>query len=194
MSEDVVIFRGPHDRYEKLPQNEWTALPVCSVPPVRWPKLTQNGTKYSFSEERDMVKNKMRAALQICVARGYTSVVIGDFGLGNSYRNPPQEMAELWREIFMWDLNLRGRLQAVTFVFEDTKQCTRKLILDDLSKKSRRGGEGSRGKSPSSSSTSSSSATLQTDYEIFMKVFSDDEVDRALHMRDPRYGLDTLMC
>jgi hypothetical protein len=42
--------------YEKLPKEQWQALPVVSVPPPRWPKLTQNGTKYSFADERKMVK------------------------------------------------------------------------------------------------------------------------------------------
>ncbi|CAK7564297.1 MAG: hypothetical protein SEPTF4163_002186 [Sporothrix epigloea] len=202
-SEEVVVFRGLHDRYEKLPPNEWGILPVCSVPPVRWPKLTQMGTKYSFNEERDMVKNKMRAALWICVARGYQTVVIGDFGLGNSYRNPPQEMAELWREVCLWDVDLRGRLQSVAFIFEDVTQCTTKLILDDLSKKSRHSSQGARGKSSSSSSRASSSSSSSssspspthypTDYEIFNYVFSEEQTQRTLHEPDARYGLETLM-
>jgi uncharacterized protein (TIGR02452 family) len=187
LSDEVVVFRGPHDRYEKLPPTEWGVLPVCSVPPVRWPKLTQMGTKYSFAEQRDMVKRKLRAALRICVAHGYTNVVIGDFGLGNGYRNPPQEIAELWREVFLWDTDLRGRLQSVAFVFEDTQQSTTRLILDDLSKKSRHG------KSSSSSRVSSSSSSSPTDFDIFQYVFDSDEINRALTQPDPRYGLGTLM-
>ncbi|CAK7213942.1 hypothetical protein SCUCBS95973_001970 [Sporothrix curviconia] len=196
-SEEVVVFRGPHDRYERLPPNEWGVLPVCSVTPVRWPKLTNMGTKYSFDEERDMIKHQMRAAFQICVSRGYSTVVIGDFGLGNGFRNPPQEMAELWREMFLWDMDLRGRVQSVAFVFEDVEQSTTKVILDDLSKKSRHGGEGSRGNSSSSSSSSlsssSSSTSYPTDFDIFQYVFSEDQINRAMHEPDPRYDLGTLM-
>ncbi|OAA65273.1 hypothetical protein SPI_02060 [Niveomyces insectorum RCEF 264] len=135
LSEDVVVFRGPHDRYDKLPPQAWGVLPVCSVPPVRWPKLTPSGTQYSFAEERAMVKNKLHAALRICVYHGYTNLVVGDFGLGNGYRNPPQAMAELWREGLLWDADLRGRIQAVAFVFEDPSQSTTRLIRDALSKK-----------------------------------------------------------
>ncbi|KIH93933.1 hypothetical protein SPBR_06062 [Sporothrix brasiliensis 5110] len=191
LSDEVVIFRAPHDRYEKLPPTEWGVLPVCSVPPVRWPKLTQMGTKYSFAEERDMVKRKLRAALYICVARGYTSVVVGDFGLGNGYRNPPQEIAELWREVILWDADLRGRLEAVAFVFDDTRQSTHQLILDDLSKKSRHGKASSSKGSSSSSSNSSSSSPA--DFDIFQYVFSSDEIERAVSQPDPRYDLETLM-
>ena len=84
---------------------------MCSIPPTRWPKLTQNGTKYSFVDERQVIKDKMRGALRVCALKSYESVVIvGDFGLGNSYRNPPQELAETWREVFLFDPDLRGRI------------------------------------------------------------------------------------
>lgn len=65
LSDYVVVCRGPHDRYERL--ERWYDLPVVSVPPTRWPKLKDNGSRYSFSEERDMMREKMRGALRICL-------------------------------------------------------------------------------------------------------------------------------
>jgi len=192
-----VVFRGPHDRYEKLPPDQWRTLPVISVPPARWPKLTQNGTKYSFASEREMVKDKLRSALRICAYSGYANVVIGDFGLGNGYRNPPQELAELWREVLLYDPDLRGRIRQVAFVFEDASQSTTQLILDDLAKKSKSGSSSSKSKSKSKSSSSGSSSSLSssapTDYQIFHHVFSDREVQRVLSQPDSRYGFDTLL-
>ncbi|KAK5654310.1 hypothetical protein OQA88_7488 [Cercophora sp. LCS_1] len=202
ISNDVVVFRGPHDRYEKLPPDQWQALPVISVPPARWPKLTNNGTKYSFAAERDMVKEKLRGALRICIFNGFTSIVIGDFGLGNGYRNPPQELAELWREVFLYDPDTRGRIRHVAFVFEDDRQSTTQLILDDLAKKSKNGGSGgasskSKSKSRSSSSSGSSSSSsvpgAPSDFEIFHHVFSDAEIQRVLSEPDSRYGLGNLL-
>ncbi|KAK0725368.1 hypothetical protein B0H67DRAFT_598635 [Lasiosphaeris hirsuta] len=198
MSADVVVFRGPHDRYEKLPPDQWRALPVVSVPPARWPKLTQNGTKYSFANEREMVKDKLRGALRICAYAEYTNVVIGDFGLGNGYRNPPQELAELWREVFLYDPDLRGRIRQVAFVFEDPDQSTTQLILDDLAKKSKSGSSSSGSSSSSKSKSKSKSAcpntsSAPTDYEIFARVFSDAEIQRVLSQPDSRYGLDNLL-
>ncbi len=190
-----MIFRGPHDRYDLMPVSEWQDLPVCSVPPMRWPKLSPSGKKYSFAEERDMVKNKLRAAVRICIYNRWTHLVIGDFGLGNGYRNPPEEMAELWREVFLWDPQVRGRIAEVQFVFEDVTQCTSRLILDDMSKKSKHGGS-SKGKSKSSSShssSSSSSASGPTDFQIFQAVFDPDEIQRVLHQPDPRCGVRALM-
>lgn len=198
VSPDVVIFRGPHDRYEKLPPDQWKTLPVISVPPARWPKLTQNGTKYSFANEREMVKDKLRSALYVCAYYNYTSVVIGDFGLGNGYRNPPLELAELWREVLLYDPVLRGRIRYVAFVFEDERQSTTQLILDDLAKKSKSGGSSSsksksKSKSSSGSSSSSSSSNAPTDYAIFQHVFSDREIQRVLSQPDARYTFDTLL-
>ena len=186
LSEHVVVFRGPADRYERLSPEEWSVLPVLSVPPVRWPKLTQMGTKYSFAEERAMVMDKIRAALLICAAAGYTDIVIGDFGLGNGYRNPPQEMAALWREVLLWDKDVRGRFKGVCFVFEDPEQSTAKQIVDDLNKKSRSGKSGA-------CAVSVSAANTISDYDIFAYMFSSDEIQRFLTEPDPRYELGTLM-
>ncbi|KAK0611563.1 hypothetical protein B0T14DRAFT_571443 [Immersiella caudata] len=197
LSREVVVFRGPHDRYEKLPPDQWATLPVISVPPARWPKLTQNGTKYSFASEREMVKDKLRSALRICAYENHPYVVIGDFGLGNGYRNPPQELAELWREVLLYDPDLRGRIRQVAFVFEDPNQNTSQLILDDLAKKSKSSSSSSKSKSKSksssSTSSSSSSSSAPTDYHIFNWVFSNQEVQRVLSQPDSRYGFDTLL-
>ncbi|AEO68040.1 uncharacterized protein THITE_2117343 [Thermothielavioides terrestris NRRL 8126] len=196
LSQSVVVFRGPHDRYEKLPEDQWRALPVVSVPPPRWPKLTQNGTKYSFSDEREMVKEKLRGALRICAYNGYSTVVVGDFGLGNGYRNPPQELAELWREVCLYDPDLRGRIRCVTFVFEDPNQSTTQLILDDIAKKAKgssSSGSSSRSKSKTSSSSSSSACNSPTDFQIFSQVFDPMEIQRFLAQPDARYGLNNLL-
>ncbi|KAL2137104.1 hypothetical protein VTI74DRAFT_8736 [Chaetomium olivicolor] len=194
LSRDVVVFRGPHDKYEKLPLDQWRALPVVSVPPPRWPKLTQNGTKYSFADEREMVKDKMRGALRICAYNNYSTVVIGDFGLGNGYRNPPQELAELWREVFLYDPDLRGRIRCVAFVFEDPNQSTTQLILDDIAKKAKGGSSSSsRSKTKGGSSTASLNGNSPTDYQIFAQVFDNNEIQRFLAQPDARYGLSNLL-
>ncbi|CAP64604.1 uncharacterized protein PODANS_5_8790 [Podospora anserina S mat+] len=189
MSQDVVVFRGPHDKYEKLPLEQWRSLPVVSVPPPRWPKLTQNGTKYSFADEREMVRDKLRGALRICAYYRYDTVVIGDFGLGNGYRNPPQELAELWREVFLYDPDLRGRIRCVMFVFEDPAQSTMQLILDEIAKKAK-GGSSSKSKKGGSSSSNSN---CPTDFQIFNQVFDSAEIQRVIARPDARYGLDNLL-
>lgn len=147
------------------------------------------------------MQNKMRAALLTC-ARRYKFIVIGDFGLGNGYRNPPREVAELWREVLLWDPVLRGEFEAVAFVFEDDRQSTTEYIHDDIAKKSKTSSS-SKGRSKSnasssttsyhSSSSSSSSSSHKSDYRIFQEVFSDSEVARVRRQADPRYGFATIM-
>jgi len=207
----LVIYREKHDRYEKRAPHDWRPLAVCSVPPVRWPKLTQKGEKYSFADERDMVQNKMRAALGICIRNGCTRIVIGDWGLGNGYRNPPRELAELWRDTLLWAPGIRGQIEQVLFVFEDTSQSTARIIKDDLSKKSKHGsssssssggGGGSKGKSKSSSSSSSyssssssssSSSAQYTDFDIFKQTFDTSAIEAQFGHPNPKYSFESIM-
>jgi uncharacterized protein (TIGR02452 family) len=209
LSSFVTVFRGPGDVYEPLHRDDWRNLPVISIVPTRGPKLSSSGTKYSFSQERDLAKTKIRAALRIAVYNKYRSIVIGDFGLGNGARNPPRELAELWREVFLFDPEIRGQFLWVAFVFDDTSQSTTKNILDDIEKKSKSNnshhhyhGSSSnssssshkgKGKAKESSSHSSSShQSSPSDYEIFQDVFDADEIQRVLTQPDPRYGLSMI--
>ncbi|KAJ8129731.1 hypothetical protein O1611_g3899 [Lasiodiplodia mahajangana] len=192
-SEFVVVFRGPHDQYKKLDQ--WHDLPVVSMPAIRWPKLSHMGSKYAFPLERDVVKDKLRSALRICAYYGHRSVVIGDFGLGNTHRNPPRELAEMWRDVFLFDPEIRGRFDHVAFSFDDVYQNTTK-ILDDIARKHGAGhASSSKGKSKASTSSSSHStgeSTKPTDFEIFQHVFSAGEIHRLTSRPDPRYDISML--
>lgn len=189
ISDKVVVYRGPHERYEKLDQ--WYDIPVISVPPTRWPKLKENGTKYSFDEEREMIRDKIRGALRVCLYNGYDRVVIGDFGLGNGHRNPPQEVAEIWRDVFLFDPELRGQFSYVAFVFDDPHQSTCRLILDEIIKKEAKSKARNRDSSSSSGSSRSSDGAF-SDMAIFGHTFSTAEVERVLRQPDPRYGLDMI--
>lgn len=161
--------------------------------PTRWPKLQANGTRYSFGAERDLAKKKLRAALTICVCNDVRSVVIGgDFGLG-SYRNPPQEMAEMWREVFLWDPSLRGRVENVAFVFEDRAQSTVRAIAEDAAKKGGRGSGSAASSSKGKGKASGSSGGYPTDYDIFSRVFCNAEITRVLTQPDTRMGVQNLM-
>ncbi|CAH0019061.1 unnamed protein product [Clonostachys rhizophaga] len=202
-SSSVVVYRGEAEHYHRY--DRWFDMPVISVPPTRWPKLKDNGTKYSFSEEREMMREKMGGALRICLYNGYNRVVIGDFGLGNGHRNPPQEVAEIWRDLFLFDPDLRGQFAYVSFIFDDPSQSTARLIVDELTKKASKSSSSksrhrSSGDSTSSSRTSGSSGSSSsrtssssvTDIRIFEQVFDQMEIERVLSRPDPRYSLETI--
>lgn len=175
---------------------------MVSVVAPRWPKLRDHGMLYSFKDERDLVKLRMRAALTICVHQDIRSVVIGDFALGSA-RNPPQAVAELWREVFLWDPNLRGRIENVAFVFEDPGQSTVRMIYDEAVKKGRgsssshaagsSSSSSSKSKSKASSSSGGGSGGFATDFDIFSYAFSSAEVTRVLTQPDDRMGVQNLM-
>lgn len=75
------------------------------------------GTKFAFEVEKELVRAKIRTALSACVYNGFTRVLIGNFGLGNSARNPARELAELWRDVFLYDPDFRGRFVQVCGIF-----------------------------------------------------------------------------
>ncbi|KAG6022567.1 hypothetical protein E4U41_002232 [Claviceps citrina] len=200
LSDAVVVYRGPHEHYERLQQ--WYDLPVVSVPPTRWPKLKENGTMYSFAAERDMMREKVRGALRICLYNNYDRVVIGDFGLGNGCRNPPQEVAAIWRDVLLFDPELRGQFAYVIFAFEDPTQSTIRCIWDEVARKDKKA-SGSKGRSTAATSTSTGSAGAgggglipgtPTDLAIFQAFFDPSEIERVLREPDPRYGLDMITC
>ena len=192
LSDAVVVCRGPHDQYEKL--DRWYDLPVVSVPPARWPKLKENGSMYSFSEERELMREKVRGALRICLFNNYDRVIIGDFGLGNGCRNPPQEMAELWRDVLLFDPDLRGHFKYVVFVFDDPTQSTTQFIWDEMARKDKKGTKSAAGSSRSSPREGSQamSSGAPTDLAIFQGAFDASEIERILRAPDPRYGLDMI--
>jgi hypothetical protein len=207
LSPHVTVFRGPNDYLD--PWSVVIPVPVVSVPPARWPKLTGNGTRYSFSAERDLVYDKMRIALRIAIHAGARFVVVADWGLGNAYRNPPMEMATMWRHLFFYDPNIRGRLHGVRFVFEDSGQSTTRAINYEIAKDHARrtggggggGGGGSRSSracgsaaaaaaaAASSAQSDARSAHEPTDYDIFKHKFDPAEIREMLTATDPRYGI-----
>ena len=215
LSNSVVLWRGPADDYERL--EELQDLPVISVPPTRWPKLKANNgdISYSFPQEKEMMREKMAAALHICLYNGYRRIVIGDFGLGNSYRNPPCLVAEMWRSLFLFDPSIQGHFQQVFFVFEDSEQSTEAHIHDEInrksskssSKSSHKSSHKSRATSGHSSSAGSRPCTAsqgRTDFEIFGDTFHPSVVQDVLQaqyaiqaqdgqQKDDRYQFKTIL-
>jgi uncharacterized protein (TIGR02452 family) len=93
-------------------------LPIISVCPVKRPKLDSTGNKYSFKQEREMMSDKIRIALRIAVYYGYPNICIGRFGLGPGFRNPPEEVASMWKDAFLSDPEFVGHFHNIVFAFE----------------------------------------------------------------------------
>lgn len=191
LSKTVLVCRGPHDRYDKL--DVWYDLPIISMPALRKPKLRDDGITFSFQAELDILQEKIRGALRICLYNGYDRIVIGDFGLGDKGLNPPRALAEMWRDIILFDPDLRGQFAYIVFVFEDACQSTTHLILDEIAKRNK-SNKGSRSSSSKSKHGESSSSTRHglTDMAIFAEIFDPAEVQRIATLPDPRYKLEMI--
>lgn len=93
-------------------------MPVISVAPVRRPKLDESGTKYSFAQEKELMKEKMRAVLRIASYCGHRNLVLGAFGLGPIFRNPGAEVARMWRKLLFEEEEFHGAFQDVVFAID----------------------------------------------------------------------------
>ncbi|KAG6178940.1 hypothetical protein E4U10_008021 [Claviceps purpurea] len=183
-SDRVAVYLGPReDNYKVL--DPIPNLPVVSVPPVRKPGVKGNGSSYSKGKDKSTMREMICGALRVCLDHEYDRVVIGDFGLGDGFLNPPQELAEIWRDLLLFDPNLRGQFRSVHFVFIDPLQSTTQCHRDKLQKvgEDQRARQAAR-EGPASTSTGRrthprSSQPAPTDMEVFESVFHPDEIKRV---------------
>ncbi|KAG5959985.1 hypothetical protein E4U57_000341 [Claviceps arundinis] len=186
-SSRVAVYLGPRsDNYTKL--NPIPDLPVISVPPVRKPRAKGNGSLYAYAEDKSIMRQKICGALRICVHHRYDRVVIGDFGLGDGFLNPPQELAEIWRDLFLFDPILRGQFRSVHFVFTDPLQSTTQCHRDEKQKRNEskrlkrmlaRDGDGTSSSRKEGAPRGPSSQRAPTDMEVFESVFHPNEIKRV---------------
>ncbi|KAK2749869.1 hypothetical protein FQN57_005285 [Myotisia sp. PD_48] len=54
---------------------------------------------YANEEDRNIMKEKMRLILRISIWKGHRKIVLGAFGCG-AFRNPKEEVADCWAEVF----------------------------------------------------------------------------------------------
>ncbi|KAG6234210.1 hypothetical protein E4U26_005947 [Claviceps purpurea] len=176
-SDRVVVYLGPRgDNYQKL--DPIPDLPVVLVHPVRKPPVQGYGTKYQHQTDEEVMGEKIREALHICLHHNYDRIVIGDFGLGDGFHHPPQAVAEIWRELLLFNCHFRGRFESVDFAFIDPVQSTTKWFRDE---RHRRNEETRIGDSASTSRAEPPcSQPAPTDMAIFESVFDEKEIERVL--------------
>ncbi|MCJ1252120.1 hypothetical protein MMC30_009358 [Trapelia coarctata] len=116
-SPNVVVFRsGPDGSYAIWP--EFKSLPVISVAPIRRPKLDESGRNYSFEQEKELMKDKIRTALRIAAYYHHRDLCVGAFGAGPGFRNPVNQLAVMWREILFCEAEFQGVFTNVVFAIE----------------------------------------------------------------------------
>ncbi|KAL8727931.1 MAG: hypothetical protein Q9181_005522 [Wetmoreana brouardii] len=129
-SPHVVVFRsGSQDGY--TPWSRFKNLPVISVAPIRRPKLDETGADYSFDQEKDMMKEKMRSVLRIAAHHHRFDLCMGAFGVGPGFRNPAAQVASMWRDLLFEEAEFHGVFSNVVFAIENTTDSTSKDGLTD---------------------------------------------------------------
>ncbi|KAF2667203.1 hypothetical protein BT63DRAFT_442180 [Microthyrium microscopicum] len=113
---NTIVFRDGADDYK--PRDMPKCLPVVSVAPVRRPKLNASGSSYTFQQERELMLEKMRTILRIAAHCQHQAICLGPFGTGSMFRNPPAEVAEMWKQLLFNDLEFRGRFHTVIFAID----------------------------------------------------------------------------
>jgi len=73
---------------------------------------------YAKEEDRNLMKIKMRLSLRIAAKHGHRKLVLGALGCG-AFRNPPEEVAKLWREILTEEEFTGGWWDNVVFAVLD---------------------------------------------------------------------------
>ena len=117
----LVIFRHGPDRGYAM-WNEFKWLPVISVAPVRRPKLDEAGRDYSFAQEKELMKEKMRIVLRIAAAWNHKDICLGAFGAGVSFRNPPRQLASMWKDLLFSETEFHGLFTNVVFAIENDSE------------------------------------------------------------------------
>ncbi|KHJ32263.1 hypothetical protein EV44_g3352 [Erysiphe necator] len=163
-----MVFRSGPDRYEVW--NRYRALPIISVSPPRRPKLDSSGKKYSFAQERDMMREKIHIALRIAVWYKHTRLCIGTFGLGNGFGNPTEEVAMLWREALMYNPEFIGHFQDIVFAFESPEGSAAN------EHPSYRAASSSR-----SRAVNQSRSNCASDLEVFRRIFKPSNIHNAFN-------------
>ncbi|KAL8949369.1 MAG: hypothetical protein Q9222_004519 [Ikaeria aurantiellina] len=129
-SPHVVAFRsGPEEGY--APWSRFKVLPVISVAPIRRPKLDESGEDYSFTAEKEMMKQKMRSVLRIAAREQHYDLCMGAFGVGPGFRNPASQVASIWRTLLFDEPEFQGVFSNVVFAIESGSESSSKDGLSD---------------------------------------------------------------
>ncbi|KAK6497699.1 hypothetical protein TWF481_012102 [Arthrobotrys musiformis] len=117
----TVIRGGPEQNYALWADSDWRSVSVISVSPVRRPKLDESGSSYSFPQERELQREKMRAVLRMAAYQGISDICLSPFGCG-SYKNPVEEVCQIWKELLLGrGSEFEGWFRNVLFAVADGK-------------------------------------------------------------------------
>jgi len=117
-SVDITIFRGSEKNGYCLLRKPFT-VSFVSVPAINAPELIErNGNLYIADNLVEPTKEKIRTILRITGKYKHDCLVLGAFGCG-AFANPPNHMAQLFKEVFL-EKEFINKFKIIVFsIFED---------------------------------------------------------------------------
>jgi len=116
-SKKITIFRGSERNGYCFLQNPFE-ISVVSVPAINRPNLDFINRKYYITRELiEPSKEKIRTILRICGEFNHDCLILSAFGCG-AFRNPPNHMAKLFKEVFN-EPEFQDRFELVVFAILD---------------------------------------------------------------------------
>jgi len=117
-SAGITVFRGSEKNGYCLLKKPFT-VSFVSVPAINKPDLTErNGNLYIADNLVEPTKEKIRTILRIAGKYKHDCLVLGAFGCG-AFANPPNHMAELFKEVFL-EKEFNKKFKSIVFsIFED---------------------------------------------------------------------------
>lgn len=125
----TVVFRSRAENGYSV-WKKFKSLPVISVAPIRRPKLDETGLNYSFDQERELMKEKMRTVLRIAAAQHHRDLCMGAFGVGPGFRNPITQVATMWRDLLFSETEFQGLFTNIVFAIENVSTGVSKGLSD----------------------------------------------------------------
>jgi uncharacterized protein (TIGR02452 family) len=117
-SADITIFRGSEKNGYCLLRKPYN-VSFVSVPAIKAPDLTErNGILYIVDNLVEPTKEKIRTILRIAGKYKHDCLVLGAFGCG-AYANPPNHMAELFKDVLLENEFIKIFKIIVFSIFED---------------------------------------------------------------------------
>ncbi|GBU26866.1 hypothetical protein R84B8_00381 [Treponema sp. R8-4-B8] len=117
-SADITVFRGSEKNGYCLLKKPYT-VSIVTVPAINAPDLIErNGNFYIVDNLIEPTKEKIRTILRIAGKYKHDCLVLGAFGCG-AYANPPNHMAELFKEVLLENEFIKKFKIIVFSIFED---------------------------------------------------------------------------
>ena len=114
---NITVFRGSEPNGYCLLKDQFNVA-IITIPAINKPDLEVVNEKYRIAEEFIIpTKEKIRMMLGIAISKKHDSIILSAFGCG-AFKNPPEHMAELFRDVFEEEA-FKDKLKVIVFAIID---------------------------------------------------------------------------